>query len=67
MPVALTDDEKMNAVCKLMIPSPTTSRYVSKTVDQEQFCTLIATIERNNQKFNSKAVGRRAKAELRVR
>ena len=26
MLVALTDDEKMNAVCKLMIPTPTTSK-----------------------------------------
>ena len=65
MLAALTDDEKLNAVFKLMISSPTTSRYVSKVVDPEDIYTLPETIERKNQGFNSQTYGRKAKKQIR--
>ena len=65
MLVALTDDEKVNAIVKLMISSPTAVRYVSKTVDPEDIYTLPETIERKNQGFNAEAFGKKAKKQIR--
>lgn len=65
MLAALTDDDKLNAVVKLMISSPKTSRYVSKTVDPDDIYTLPETIEHKNQGFNSPAFGKKAKKQIR--
>ena len=65
MLAALTKDEKLEAVLKLMISSPTTSRYVSKFVDSDDIYTLPETIDRTNQGFNSHASVRKAKKYLR--
>lgn len=65
MLAALTEDKKLNAVFKLMIPSPTTSICVSKNVNQEDTYTLPETIEHTNQGFNSQAFAKRAKKQIR--
>ena len=65
MLAALTEDENLNAIIKLMISSPKTSRYVSKTVDPEDIYTLPETIEQKNQGFNSPAFGKKAKKQIR--
>lgn len=65
MLVALTEDEKLEAVLKLMISSPTTSRYVSDIVDLEDVFALPETIEHTNQGFNSQAFGKKAKRQIR--
>ena len=65
MLAALTEDEEMNAVFKLMISSPTASIYVSKNLDREDTYTLPETIEHTNQGFNSQAFGKRAKKQIR--
>ncbi len=65
MLAALTHDEKLNAVFKLLISSPTTSRYVAKSVDPEDVYTLPEIIELRNQGFNSQAYGKKAKKEIR--
>ena len=61
---ALTEDEKLKAIFKLMISSPTTSRYVSDVVDREDVYTLPETIEHTNQGFDSQAFGKTAKKQI---
>lgn len=46
MLAALTYDKELNVVFKLMISNPTTSRYVSKTVEPEDTYNLPETIGR---------------------
>lgn len=65
MLVALTEDEKLNAVFKLMISSPTRSRHASKTVNSKDVYTLPETVEHTNQEFNSLAFGKRTKNQVR--
>lgn len=65
MLVALTEEEKLKAVFKLMISSPTTSRYVSDIVDLEDVYTLPVTIEHKNQRFNSQAFANNTKKQIR--
>lgn len=64
MLVALTEDEKLKAVIKLLISSPTASRYVSDVVDRKDIYTLPETIEHTNQGFNSQAFGKNAKRQI---
>lgn len=65
MLAALTADEKLKAVFKLMISSPTKSRYHSNIVDLDDVYTLPETIEHTNQGFNSQAFGKKAKKQIR--
>ena len=65
MLAALTEDEKLQAVFKLMISSPTTSRYVSDIFDLEDVYTLPEMIEHTNQGFNSLAFRKKAKKQIR--
>ena len=64
MLAALAEDRKLKAVFKLMISSPTTSRYLSDVVDLEDIYTLPETIQHTNQGFNSQSFGQKAKKQI---
>ena len=64
MLAALAEDKKLKAVFKLMISSPTTSRYISDVVDLEDVYTLPETIQHTNQGFNSQSFGQKAKKQI---
>ena len=57
-------DQDLKAVVKVMVTSPTMSRWVSKDLDRKQIFDVPEDIEYTNQGFNSRAFGRVAKSRI---